>query len=81
MYTDVFPKAVTYNLTLSSHQVYRLPDFFSRVRVAAGCAWVTFAGDDIILREHQSLAFDLAKGPAVITALGQTPLVLEVAGN
>jgi hypothetical protein len=69
-----------YSLTLRPRQVYRLPAYFSHIRVLSGCAWVTSGQDDIILHQNEQVAFHPAGSLAVvITALGGIPLVLEVA--
>ena len=69
---------VRYNVTLKKGQLYRLPTMFSQIRVVAGCAWITYTGEDIVLHEGQSATFDHHKGAPLVSAASTDSLVLEL---
>jgi hypothetical protein len=49
--------------------------------VVAGAAWLTVAGKDIFLKRGESMRLLGGKELALVSALGQTPLILEVFGE
>lgn len=72
---------IMYRLLLYKHEVYRLPEKCQGVRVLAGVAWLTLGGQDIFLRRGEKKFFTVHGDFALVSALGNTPLVLEVLGN
>lgn len=75
------PVGVMVRLMLHDDEVFRLPAASRGVQVVSGLAWLTVAGEDIFLRNDQRLWLVTPKGPALVSALGRTPLILEVLGD
>jgi hypothetical protein len=69
-------------VVLQYHDYARLPAQPWEVRVMSGCAWITYAGQDILLNNGDILSsktvFALGNDQAVISALGKTPLVVDI---
>ena len=55
-----------------------MPRSVRGVRITSGDAWVTHAGDDLILRPGETALLAGRKDPAVASPIGETPLVLEL---
>ena len=72
---------VSLRLALYENEVARLPHTCHGVKVREGMAWMTVQGEDKILRAGDAASFDPGRFPAVVTALGGTPLILEVLGG
>jgi len=72
--------AAQQQLTFVRGQTHRLPKTMRSIRVVAGCAWVTFNGEDLILIPGDSATFS-GKDYPVLTAMGRNPLVIEVPGH
>jgi hypothetical protein len=66
---------------LRRDEVFRLPAASQAVQVVSGLAWLTMAGEDILLKSGQKLWLVANKDLVLISALGQSPLVLEVMGD
>lgn len=75
------PAGVMVRLMLRHNEVFRLPAVSRGIQVVSGLAWLTVAGEDIFLGNGQRLWLVGAKGSALVSALGQTPLILEVLGD
>ncbi|MCK6629838.1 MAG: DUF2917 domain-containing protein [Anaerolineae bacterium] len=75
------PAGVIVRLMLRHDEVFRLPAISRAVQVVSGLAWLTVDGEDIFLGNGQRLWLVSAKGTALVSALGQTPLILEVLGD
>ena len=67
-------------LMLCHNELFRLPRAGRGLAVVAGTAWVTVNGQDIFLAPDQSLCLPARRDTALISALGRTPLILEVFG-
>ena len=65
-------------LTLEKGEVFRIPQAYRQFKVLSGVAWLTVGGKDIILQSGEKVSLESKKDVAVISALGKTPLVLEV---
>lgn len=66
---------------LTGRDALRLPRRATQVRAVYGYAWISHAGQDIVLEPGESMAFGASPDPAVITALksaNEGALVLEV---
>ncbi len=72
---------ITLRLALYKNEVARLPHPCYGVTVREGVAWMTVQGQDRILRAGEAAAFEPGRFPAVVTALGTAPLILEVIGG
>jgi hypothetical protein len=68
-------------LMLQQEEVFRLPAASRSVQVVAGAAWLTVAGKDIFLKRGESIRLLTDKEMALVSALGQPPLILEVFGD
>jgi hypothetical protein len=73
---DLLP--VMRHFTIVRGEVWRLPNMFRQFKVLSGCAWVSFGGKDTILILGDTASFDLDADIAVISAMGHSPLVIEV---
>lgn len=69
---------VPYRLTLYPNEVFRLPQAGHLVRVLSGIAWLTVAGEDIILTSNEAALLLPHQETAVISVLRNKPLILEV---
>ncbi len=65
---------------ISGSDTHRLPSSVTQIRVLSGNAWVTAFGKDIILHQGESALFVPGENDAVVTALGDVPLVVEELG-
>lgn len=68
---------VRYRLILNKGEVFR----FSACReiyALSGIAWVTVAGKDIILNSQEKVLLSSQQDFAVISALGDVPLIVEI---
>ena len=74
----VRPNAVMLRLLLYQDEVYRLPRTARGVRVLAGRAWLTVAGEDVFVTPGEQVTLSVRKDGALISALGQLPLILEI---
>lgn len=68
-------------LMLRHDEVFRLPATSQGVQVVSGQAWLTVAGEDIFLKNGQRLWPLANRDSALVSALGQAPLILEVLGD
>ena len=66
---------------LFKDEVYRLPKACRGVQVLAGRAWLAISGEDIILAQGQKMLFDRDRDGVLVSALGDTPLILEASGD
>jgi hypothetical protein len=65
-------------LMLYKNEIFHLPQTCWEIRVLSGCAWLTLAGRDIILTQGDQLSLAKNKDFALVSALGQNPLVFEI---
>ena len=65
-------------LLLYPGELYRLPPAARDVRVLAGRAWLTVAGEDIFVTLGEKMSLPPRKDGALISALDQCPLILEI---
>jgi hypothetical protein len=73
--------SVLLRLILYEGEVYRLPYFSQGIRVQSGRAWITFDGQDIVLDRGEKMWAPFRKDFALASALGETPLILEILGD
>ena len=64
-------------LVLYRKETYRLPQACRKIQVLSGVAWMTVAGEDVFLTQGEKTSFTPGKG-VLISALGDTPLILEI---
>jgi hypothetical protein len=72
---------VILRLVLYRDEAYRLPRACRGIRVRSGVVWVTFTGKDIILGCGEETYVTSGKDFVVVSAVGHTPLVLEILGD
>ncbi|AFY48502.1 hypothetical protein Nos7524_2669 [Nostoc sp. PCC 7524] len=65
-------------ITLKQNQSFRLPELVDELQVFSGCAWMTVAGQDIILNNQQIASIPHSKEGAIISPIGQEILILEL---
>jgi hypothetical protein len=66
------------HFTLEKGDVIRVPATYKELRVLSGVAWITVAGQDIILTSGETASLESNTGSAILSALGKLPLTLEV---
>lgn len=71
---SLFPKL----LTLKKGQVFRIPSVCQEIHVISGSAWITLAEEDIILQVGEKAFFTFNKDSAILSALGNMPLIVEM---
>ena len=67
-----------YLLSLAPGEVFRLPQASHSVQVLSGIAWLTVAGEDIILANHEVASLLSSQNVALISALSEQPLLLKI---
>ncbi|NJN99112.1 MAG: hypothetical protein HC875_35985 [Anaerolineales bacterium] len=75
------PAGVMVRLMLHDDEGFRLPAASRGVQVVSGLAWLTVAGEDIFLKNDSACGWLLPKVRPWVSALGRTPLILEVLGD
>jgi len=69
---------VALRLVLYRGEVYRFPPAGRGLRILKGRAWVSYAGEDIVLARGDETCLASSQGFALVSAVGRTPLILEV---
>ncbi len=67
---------VTRIFKLCEHEVFRIPSAYREVQVLSGVAWITVAGEDIILTYKEKASLTLNKDEAIVSSLSDVPLIL-----
>ncbi len=62
--------------TISQGEVFRLTSAGREVQVLSGVAWITVAGEDIILTCAEKASLELNQDFAIVSALSDVPLLL-----
>lgn len=70
--------AAMLRLILYRHELCRLPPKCRSIRVLVGQAWVTLAGEDLVLTPGEKMRFAPTKDFALVSALGNVPLIMEI---
>jgi hypothetical protein len=65
-------------IELQGGQFYSLPRTCQVVRIIAGYAWITFDGQEIVLRSGEQMQLVPGHEPALISTPVNRPLVFEV---
>ncbi len=66
------------HFTLENGEVFQVPSACSEVRVLSGVAWITVAGQDLILTSGEKALVASQKDRAILSGLGNLPLIVEV---
>jgi hypothetical protein len=69
---------VAHQFTLKKGELFRVPSGSKELHVLSGKAWITVAGEDIILNSGEKASLASNQGFAILSALGNMPLILEV---
>lgn len=72
------PERPIQRLVVYSDELYRVPASYHRLRVQAGIAYVTQDGQDRILRRDQEMQLDGEADVALISGIGEAPVILEL---
>lgn len=75
---SVGSETVKLRVILYPGEVYRLPEAGQRVRVAAGQAWLTAQGRDVVLQAHESARLPVSREPALVSPVGLAALTVEL---
>jgi hypothetical protein len=75
---NVADSPVALRLAVYPDEVYRLPQAGECVRVISGRAWLSAQGEDIILGPREQFTLTVSDEAALVSALHQAPVVLEV---
>jgi hypothetical protein len=78
LFEDNLKSLVAVQFTLAKGEVLRIPSACQKVHVLSGMAWLTVAGEDIILTAGEKVALGSYQGIAILSALGEMPLLLEI---
>ncbi len=65
-------------LVLYPGELCRLPRGYTNLRVVDGAGWVSVAGGDLILAAEDRVRLPRRGDVALVSALAQSPLILEV---
>ena len=65
-------------LTLKKNEVLRIPFAVQKIQVLSGTAWISAAGEDIILQSGEKAVLPSQEDCAVLSALGDVPLIIDV---
>jgi hypothetical protein len=68
----------SYLFTLEKDEVLRIPSTCQEIRVLSGVAWLTVAGEDVILNSGEKALVSCNEDFVLLSALGKVPLILEV---
>ena len=62
---------------LSAGQVLRLKNTIRVINIISGCAWVSYAGEDMVLKAGDQASFPLKHDVPVISSVGQSSLLFN----
>jgi hypothetical protein len=77
-FEDNLKSQITVQFTLIKGEVFRIPSICKKIHVLSGSAWLTVAGEDIILTAGEKVSLGSNQDIALLSALGEMPLVLEI---
>jgi hypothetical protein len=63
---------------LYQNETHRLSPTCQNIQILSGTAWVTIAGEDVILTQGEKASILPTKDVIVVSAVGAIPLVLEI---
>ena len=75
---NVAAQSVALRLVVLPGEVYRLPEAGQRLRVAAGQAWLSLQGQDLVLAAQESTRLPVSAEAALISAVGPAPITVEL---
>ena len=69
---------VVLRLVLYRGDVYRFPPAGRGLRILRGRAWISYAGEDILLARGDEAYLASSQGFALVSPVGCAPLILEI---
>ena len=57
---------------------YRLNNTPQVIRVVSGSAWISYDGKDVVLRKGRNMYLPKIAFPAVLSPIGEVPVLLEI---
>lgn len=72
------PKLKAVGVTLQPERLLRLQSCSQTITMIAGCAYLTWNGEDYLLRAGQQMSLHWSKYPALISAVGAQALHFEI---
>lgn len=75
---NIAAQPVALRLVVFPGEVYRLPETGQRLRVAAGQAWLSLQGRDLVLAAHEITQLPVSAEAALISAVGPAPITVEL---
>lgn len=75
---NVAAQPVALRLVVLPGEVYRLPEAGQHLRVAAGQAWLSLQGRDLVLTAQESTRLPVSAEAALISAVGPAPITVEL---
>ena len=69
---------LTERLTVKENQHYTVSNPITSIRVLSGSAWISYLGQDIVLKRDETLEIEPHRDIAVVTSLGHKPVELEL---
>ncbi len=78
MFSNQSKVAIHCRFLLYRDEVFRIPQAGHSVQVLSGIAWLTVAGEDIILTSNETVSLLPYQDVALVSALSDKPLILEV---
>ncbi len=69
---------VALRLVVYPGEVYRLPQAGQQVRVAAGRAWLSLQGRDLVLAASETTRLPVSAEAALVSAVGTAPITVEL---
>jgi len=73
--------SIQMRVMLLKGEVQRVGSNYQGLRVRSGQAWVTLQGRDLVLKRGDEIALAGRHDAAVISAVGHTPLIIELLGE
>ncbi len=81
MNNQLSPAAALMRVMLVNRETYRVSSKYQGLRVRSGRAWITLSGRDLVLKRGEEIALAVRDDFAVVSALGRTPVVIELLGE
>ncbi len=75
---NIASQPVALRLVLYPGEVYRLPEIGQQMSVAAGRAWLTVQGHDLVLNADETAQLPVSGEAALVSSIGGAPLMVEL---
>ena len=74
----VWQTVVPNTIQVNPGDVHRLDTAAQVVRIVSGSAWITYNGQDMVLRKGRNVYLPPTSMPSLMSAIGHNPVVFEV---